>query len=124
MSITLIISIVSMISALVMYSIGVWSERFAGRLKPWHAVCFWIGFVFDTTGTTLMGDMAGGMKLNFHGITGALAILLMLSHAIWATVVLVQKQEKAIKNFHNFSLFVWLVWLIPFISGMVAAMLH
>ena len=124
MSITLIISIISMISALAMYSIGVWSERFVGRLKVWHTVCFWIGFVFDTTGTTLMSAMAGGLQFNFHGVTGALAIILMASHAIWATVVLVQKQEKAIKNFHNFSLFVWLVWLIPFISGMVAAMLH
>jgi uncharacterized repeat protein (TIGR03987 family) len=115
---------VSIVSALVFYSIGVWCERFAGRLKVWHLVLFWIGFCFDTTGTTLMANIAGGMEFNIHGITGVLAIVLMLGHAIWATVVLVTKQENAIKNFHKFSLFVWLVWLIPFFSGMVGAMVH
>lgn len=122
MSYQLIISITVIIAALIFYTIGVWSERFAGRLKLWHLVMFWIGYVFDTTGTTLMGIMAGKMDLDIHGITGALAIVLMLSHAAWATIVLITRQEKAIRNFHKFSLFVWLVWLIPFLTGMVGAM--
>jgi uncharacterized repeat protein (TIGR03987 family) len=124
MSTQLTFAIISIVSALVFYSIGVWSERFAGRLKIWHLVLFWIGLCFDTTGTTLMANIAGGMEFNIHGVTGVLAIVLMLSHAIWATIVLVTKQENAIKNFHKFSLFVWLVWLIPFFSGMVGAMVH
>ena len=124
MTAQLTIATVSIVSALVFYTIGVWSERFAGRLKVWHLVLFWIGFCFDTTGTTLMANIAGGMEFNIHGITGVLAIVLMLSHAIWATIVLVTKQENAIKNFHKFSLFVWLVWLIPFFSGIVGAMVH
>ncbi len=124
MSTTLTIAIVSMISALVFYSIGVWSEKLTGRLKPWHTALFWIGLVFDTTGTTIMSKMAGGFELNFHGITGALAIVLMFAHAIWATVVLLMKQEKAIRNFHNFSVLVWVIWLIPFISGMIGAMVR
>ena len=118
------IAIVSMILALSLYTIGVWSERFAGRLKPWHLVCFWAGFVFDTAGTTLMGIMAGGMKVDFHGLTGALAIALMLGHAIWASVVLFLRQEKVLVNFHKFSLVVWILWLIPFVSGLAGAMLH
>jgi uncharacterized repeat protein (TIGR03987 family) len=106
MTVQLAIATVSIVSALVFYTIGVWSERFAGRLKAWHLVLFWIGFCFDTTGTTLMANIAGGMEFNIHGITGVLAIVLMLGHAIWATIVLVRKQENAIKNFHKFSLFV------------------
>jgi uncharacterized repeat protein (TIGR03987 family) len=124
MSYQLIISIFAIVSALGFYTVGVWSERFAGKLKTWHLVLFWIGFVFDTTGTTLMADMAGKMDFDIHGITGALAIILMLSHAVWATVVLVTRQEKAIRDFHKFSLFVWLVWLVPFFTGMVGAMVH
>ncbi len=124
MSGTLIISIISMILALTCYSIGVWSEKFAGRLKNWHMIFFWIGFIFDTTGTTLMTEMAGKWELNIHGITGVLAIVLMLSHAIWASVVLLRKQESAIKNFHKFSIFVWTLWLIPFVTGMVQAMIR
>lgn len=114
----LIIAIVAIVSALVFYSIGVWSERLAGRLKIWHLVMFGIGLVFDTTGTTLMGKIAGKMLFDIHGITGGLAILLMLSHAIWAAFVLIRKDEKAIQKFHKFSTFVWIIWLIPFFSGM------
>ena len=123
MSATLIIAIVCMCSALAFYSIGVWSERFAGRLNLRHLLFFWAGFVFDTTGTTLMGMMAGRMDLDFHGITGALAIAFMLGHAVWASVVLLLKQERVLVNFHKFSLVVWLLWLIPFVSGLLGAML-
>ncbi len=124
MSQILIIAIVCMISALVFYTIGVWSERFAGKLKSWHLLFFWGGFIFDTTGTTLMGRMAGKMTLDFHGITGALAIAFMFGHAIWAIIVLLLKQEKVIANFHKFSMAVWILWLVPFMTGAAGAMLR
>jgi uncharacterized repeat protein (TIGR03987 family) len=105
--------------ALVFYSIGVWSERISGRLKPWHVVFFFLGLICDTWGTGLMFEFVGGMMFDIHGITGLIAILLMGIHAIWATVVLVKKDEKAINNFHKFSLFVWFLWLIPYFSPMI-----
>ena len=105
--------------ALVFYSIGVWSERLQGRLKLWHLVFFWLGLVCDTWGTGLMIKMAGGLTIEFHGVTGVIAILLMLIHAIWAAVVLVQRDNKAILNFHKFSRLVWFIWLIPYLSPMI-----
>ena len=118
----LIISTIFITLALLFYSIGVWSERLAGRLKGWHLVFFWGGLVFDTTGTGIMFEMAGKIGTDIHSVTGILAILLMLVHAIWATVVLVRKDEKAITNFHHFSVFVWAVWLIPYFTGFFASM--
>ena len=100
-----------------------WSEKISGRLKVWHTVLFWVGLVFDTTGTTIMGRLAGKMDFDLHGITGALAIALMLGHAVWAVGVLLSKKEGVLKSFHKFSLFVWVMWLIPFITGMLGAML-
>jgi uncharacterized repeat protein (TIGR03987 family) len=105
--------------ALVFYTIGVWSERLQGRLKPWHLAFFYAGLVCDTWGTGLMIEMAGGLTFDIHGVTGVIAILLMLVHAVWATFVLIRKDENAIRSFHKFSLFVWLVWLIPYFSPMV-----
>ena len=118
----LIISTILITLALFFYSIGVWSERFAGRLKGWHLVFFWAGLVFDTTGTGMMFEMAGSIGADIHSVTGILAILLMLIHAIWATAVLVLKNERAITNFHHFSIFVWVVWLIPYLTGFFASM--
>jgi uncharacterized repeat protein (TIGR03987 family) len=51
-----------------------------------------------------------------------IAILLMLIHAIWATIVLIRKDEQAIVNFHKFSLVVWLIWLVPYFSGFFLSM--
>jgi uncharacterized repeat protein (TIGR03987 family) len=117
----LIISTILISLALVFYSIGVWSERLAGRLKWWHLVFFWGGLVFDTTGTGIMFEMAGKIGVDIHSMTGVVAILLMLIHAVWATTVLIIRNEKAINNFHHFSVFVWAVWLIPYFTGFFAS---
>ncbi len=109
-------------SALVLYSIGVWSERLQGRLRPWHLAFFVLGLACDTVGTGMMFDFAGGMTLDVHGISGLLAILLMLIHATWAAVVLRRRDEVWIRKFHRFSLLVWAIWLIPYFSPMVFAM--
>lgn len=116
----LIYAITTITLALIFYTIGVWSEKIQGELKSWHLIIFWIGLIFDTTGTMLMSKIANeSFQFNFHGITGLLAIILMLFHAIWATVVLLKKNTNAKTNFHKFSIVVWLIWLIPFISGAV-----
>lgn len=116
-------SIITMILALTCYSIGVWGEKLSGRLNKRNLIFFWIGFIFDTTGTTIMSLMSDKFTFDIHGITGALAILLMLFHAIWATIVLVKNNEDLIVSFHKLSLFVWAVWLIPFITGMLLNMI-
>jgi uncharacterized repeat protein (TIGR03987 family) len=108
--------------ALLFYSIGVWSERFAGRLKPWHLAFFWMGLACDTWSTGLMMEMAGGLAFDLHGITGVIAIVLMMIHAVWATVVLIRKDEAAITSFHKFSVVVWLIWLVPYFSPMIFGM--
>ena len=109
--------------ALLFYSICVWSERIQGRLKAWHTVFFWLGLVCDTWGTGMMFEYVGGMSYDINGFSGVLAIGLMLVHAIWATVVLVRKDEGMIVNFHKFSILVWLIWLVPYFSPMVFRMM-
>ena len=115
----LITSIMVMTLALIFYSWGVWGEKLSGGLKIWNLSMFWIGLVFDSTGTAMMSSMSGQITLDLHSITGGLAIILMIFHAIWATIVLVKKDEKLIGNFHKFSIVVWLIWLVPYLTGVV-----
>ncbi|MGG7076531.1 HsmA family protein [Clostridium sardiniense] len=129
MSGKLIFAIITITLALIFYTIGVWSERKANTLKRWHVVVFWIGLLFDTTGTMTMESIAGtgnmsisSTQLAIHGITGALAIILMLFHAVWATWVLYKNDEKKKAIFHKFSIAVWFVWLVPYIIGMIIGM--
>ena len=108
-------------SALAFYTIGVWGERIIGRLRWWNFAFFVLGLVCDTLGTGMMFAFVGGMSFDVHGISGVIAIVLMVLHAGWALVVLLTKDEVAIKKFHRFSVFVWVVWLIPYFSPMFVA---
>lgn len=111
-------------AALLFYSIGVWAERIARVLEPWHVVSFWLGFAFDLSGTLMMHKMAGGLfdLREPHTLTGQIALWLMFAHAIWATVVVRRSIESLKFKFHRFSLAVWLIWLIPYFGGMFLAM--
>ena len=124
MKMLLVFSTIFITIALACYSTGVWAERIARYLKRWHLVFFWTGFGFDVLGTFLMHLMADDPfnLLNFHVLTGQLAIWLMLLHAIWASRVVRKDQKELRLKFHRYSLFVWLIWLIPYFGGMLMGM--
>lgn len=110
--------------ALIFYSTGVWSERFAKYLKKWHVAAFWTGFIFDVTGTWTMGRLSEDPfnLFNLHTLTGQIALWLMLIHAIWANFVVIKGSENSRSQFHRYSLIVWLIWLIPYFGGMIMGM--
>ena len=114
MSATLMIAIITITLALVFYTIGVWSEHRSRTLKKVHLIFFWLGRIAERS------MFSGGVSL--HGVTGALAIILMIVHAVWATVVLWKNNEGPAKNFHKFSLVVWAIWLVPYVLGMIIGM--
>ena len=120
----LLISVILITIALIFYSIGVWAERIARYLKPWHVAAFWIGFTFDIFGTWTMHLIAEGPFdiTEPHTLTGQIALWLMLFHASWATYVVKKGIEKMRILFHRFSIFVWMVWLIPYFGGMFLGM--
>lgn len=55
-------------------------------------------------------------------ITITLALVLMIVHAVWATIVLIKDNEDSAKNFHRLSIAVWVIWLVPYILGMIIGM--
>lgn len=131
MSTKLIMAIVFITCALIFYTIGVFSERKSNTLTKKHVIIFWLGLVCDTLGTTTMKSIASSGTISIsplaetiHGVTGLLAILLMLFHAIWATYVLYKNNEDQKRVFHKFSIVVWSIWLIPYLIGMFIGMMH
>jgi uncharacterized repeat protein (TIGR03987 family) len=126
MNMLMVLSTVLITLALVFYSTGVWSERFARYLKGWHVIAFWTGFAFDVSGTVAMGRLSKGPFniLDLHSLTGQIALWLMLIHAIWATYVVRRANENSRKKFHRYSMIVWLIWLIPYFGGMIIGMSH
>ncbi|MCX6158607.1 MAG: HsmA family protein [Ignavibacteriota bacterium] len=121
----LTISAILLISlALVFYSIGIWSERYSRYLKTWHVVCFWLGLLFDISGTYTM-HLISTKEFNIlepHTLTGQLALWVMLVHVIWATYVNKWGSEKTHRKFHVYSIHVWMLWMVPYLGGMYLAM--
>lgn len=113
-------------AALLFYTLGVFGERRAGMLGKRHLVLFWLGLACDATGTTLMSVYARSLSAQaaspLHAVTGTLAIVLMLFHALWATVVVARGSEGARRNFHKLSVCVWLIWLVPYCVGLFIGM--
>lgn len=126
----LILAIVAITLALVFYTIGVFGERRSKSLNKNHVLIFWLGLICDTTGTVTMSKIAaeGVTEISksaqvIHGVTGLLAIVLMLFHAVWATWVLYKNDEDKKVAFHKFSIAVWVVWLVPYIVGAIIGMM-
>lgn len=124
------LAIITITSALLFYSIGVWAEKVQRTLKPWHVAMFFLGLVCDGSGTWMMSQVAAanpdatrGPLMSIMAITGALALILMAAHAVWALVVLVRNREKEKRTFHVFSLVVWAIWLVPYFTGAAGAMI-
>lgn len=120
----LIFSFITITLALIFYSIGVWAERISKYLKSWHVLTFWLGFIFDVTGTTAMHFISENPfdLSNMHTLTGQIALWLMLTHAIWATSVVKKNNVEKRRKFHHYSLIVWLIWLLPYFGGMILGM--
>lgn len=119
------LAIITITSALLFYTVGIWGEKLSGTLKKWHLAMFWLGLICDTTGTLIMSSIARAENItgiSTHAVTGTFAILLMLFHALWATVVLLKNDEKWKVSFHKFGILVWLIWLIPYVSGLIMGM--
>lgn len=122
MSPMVIAAVVGILLAAVLYTIAVFAERRAGELKARHLVLFWAGFAVDTTATTLMSIIAGGIEHDLHGFLGVGAIVVMLVHSVWATIVLVMRHERMIRQFHKLSLAVWALWMVTLVTGFVQAL--
>lgn len=125
----LIFAIITITLALLFYTIGVFGERKSKTLNKKHVIIFWLGLLCDTTGTLTMSQIAksgiesiGTTSQMIHRVTGVLAIVLMLFHAVWATWVLYKNNEEQKAKFHKFSIIVWIVWLVPYIVGMIIGM--
>ncbi len=124
MSFLVVFSAATITLALIFYSVGIWAERLSRYLKGWHVLAFWLGFIFDVTGTLGMHQISKAPLdfSNLHTLTGQLALWLMLAHAVWASWVVKTGSDKQRRNFHKYSIFVWLIWLIPYFGGVYIGM--
>ena len=110
------IGIVFIVFALGLYTVAIWSERFAKKLKVWMIVLFTAGFSCDLVGTSIMFFVAKHkFNLALHSIAGYSALIIMFLHLIWA--FLSHYNTKFEEYFTRFSIVAWVIWMFAFFSG-------
>jgi len=130
----LLTAILLITAALACYTAGVWAEHRTGVLAPTHSVLFALGLSADASGTYVMSliqnagtavkDGTAGVLQSVMAVTGALALVLMAVHLLWALVVLIRNRAAEKATFHRFSLIVWAIWLVPYFTGMASSMVR
>lgn len=117
-------AVVIITMALILYTVGVWSERLQKGLLGWHVVFFLAGLCADFVGTSLMAELVRltGKDDRLHEVTGIIAVALMFIHVMWALWTFRRGSAKAKRNFNKFSIVVWFIWLIPYGIGVYLGM--
>ncbi|MCX6797878.1 MAG: TIGR03987 family protein, partial [Candidatus Falkowbacteria bacterium] len=81
----LVIAIIFIISALILYSLSIWSEKIKKGLKLWMVRTFASAFACDLIGTSMMFCLASvKFEWNLHSICGYGALIIMGLHLAWA----------------------------------------
>lgn len=103
--------------ALLFYTVAIWTERMRGTLLKWMLIVFFLGFLSDLIGTSMMFFIAKE-KFSFevHSIAGYLALIIMFLHLIWAIMARLKIGKSEI-CFTKFSIYAWIVWMVAFFSG-------
>lgn len=105
------------VTALVLYSIVVWSHKIKKTLNLWMVWLFGIGLAADAGGTIfLCMAVASRWTFTLHTISGLVSLFIMTLHFIWAFLSIVCGGRFEV-YFKRFSVPAYFLWLIAFISG-------
>lgn len=116
----------SLLLALILYSIGVWTAFRKKGFGPVQVITLWLGVVFDVAATVSMGWTVGGLDLSSSGwLHTALALLVMLGMiltAVFGTISMVRKNTELAADWARYGVFTWLLWLTVFVWGLMTRM--
>lgn len=111
----LISAIISVLLALIFYATSIYQEFAGKKVTRKILILFWLGFVFDLTGTILMSLIAKGFSLNFHSVLGISALGLMGIKAVWSSINYRAGLGQRVPT--AYTVLSALVWLAVFLLG-------
>ena len=105
------------VTAALLYSTSIWTERIQKKLKRWMVWTFGFGFFCDLIGTsTMMYVLYLTHHFSIHVWCGIFALILMAIHFWWA-IKSIRDLEKYQKLFTKWSIVAWSVWILALITG-------
>jgi uncharacterized repeat protein (TIGR03987 family) len=124
MPVNIMVGLVSLLVALVSYSIGVWGAFRAKRVERKHLVWLWMGFLFDVLATAMMALQIGGLDLRpgtplLHTVLALLGMVGMLAAAALGTWALLGGKDEVRASVPRWALAPWAIWVFVFVWGMI-----
>lgn len=111
----LLFAIISVFLALAFYATSISQEFLKKEVSLKILVLFWLGFVFDSTGTLLMYLISPGLSINFHSVAGLTALALMGAKAVWSTVNYRKGEGQRVPKAYTIASAV--IWAAVFVAG-------
>ena len=113
-----IVGIVSMLVAMVLYSMGAWGAFKAKTLRKKDVLFLIGGVIFDTLGTGAMWVAAGGRFLtDLHTMVALVAYFLMLLLTVVGLWAVGWAKDKLAGTLAKFVLAPWALWALVFVWG-------
>ncbi|HPF26431.1 MAG TPA: HsmA family protein [Steroidobacteraceae bacterium] len=119
----ILVSVVSITTALLLYTIAIWRNWRLKVLTSAHVVLLWFGLAADVLATQMMGmSIDGPIVWDLHTIAGYTGLLLMLLLAIVGTWARWTGKQTMLTSFHRYAIPVWLIWVASYITGVMVGM--
>lgn len=118
----ILVSVISITSALVFYTIAVWSNWRTRLLTAAQIVLLWMGLAADALATRMMGLSVEQTTWDFHTISGYAGLGLMTVLAIVGTWAKVTGREAVQKSFYRYAIPIWVLWAASYTTGVVIGM--
>ena len=115
----ILIAVITIVAALIFYSVAVWWNWLNKRLKPRHLVLFYLGVACDSLATALMRSTVPEITYDLHTIVGFTALGLMLIVTATGTYAVYRNSDPMLNNFHKFGMPIWFFWVVSWLTGVV-----
>ena len=124
MPVNIIIGLLSLLVAVVLYTIGTWSAFRAKAFSSRTLVILWVAAAFDVLATVMMGMQIGGLDLRpgaplVHTVVALVAMAGMIACAAVATWAVSAKRLDIAAAVSRVIVVPWLLWVAVFAWGMM-----
>jgi len=115
----ILVSVISITTALVLYTIAVWRNWQLKVLTTGQIILLWLGLAADALATRMMGLSVEVTTWDLHTISGYAGLALMAMLAVVGTWAKWSDREAVLKSFYRIAIPVWLIWVVSYATGVV-----
>jgi len=113
----ILISVVSITTALILYTVAIWRNWRTRVLTSAQIVLLWLGLICDALATRMMGMSVEETTWDLHTISGFAGLGLMAILAVTGTYAKKTDNQAMLRTFHRYAVPIWVIWAISFATG-------